>query len=86
MNDVNKFFGVVNFPIILGSTHIRDFIYEVRFSDSTKKRVDFKKVSSVYSEDLLPDSGCRDDFGKSFLFKTSAGGSVIISSIFLHDI
>jgi hypothetical protein len=39
-----------------------------------------------FSEDLLPDSGHHEDFGKSFLLKTSSGGSVTMSSIFLHDI
>ena len=83
---INDMFGVVHLPLILGTTHIKDFIYEVRFSDSTRKRIDFKTVDVANSNGVVEESGCHADFGKTFILKTSSGDTVEISSIFLHSI
>tara|TARA_Y100000310_G_C20294041_1_gene628508 strand:- start:265 stop:501 length:237 start_codon:yes stop_codon:yes gene_type:complete len=77
---------IVNLPLIIGTTYINNFVYEIRFSDSSKKRLNFKDVDIVGGDNIIKESGVHSDFGKSFIFKTLSGDQIELSSVFLYDI
>tara|TARA_B100000131_G_C18088539_1_gene601210 strand:+ start:1273 stop:1518 length:246 start_codon:yes stop_codon:yes gene_type:complete len=76
---------IVNLKLITGSTYLKDMIYEVRFADLSKSRINFRDLVSDDIDSVIADSGSHSDFGKSFVFKTTDNGLVVIPSSLLHS-
>lgn len=84
MNELDG--SVVHLKIITGSTYLTDLVYEVRFSDLSKSRINFKDIVGSDLDSVIIDSGRHSDFGKIFIFETRNNETLTIPSALLHGI